>query len=529
MDIVEYLVRNAEVWPDRPAYTDAAGVYTWADVHRRSLALAAALSARGVGVGDTVASVSHDRIETVETFFACAWLGAVRTGINYRYSPREVAHLLVDSAAKTVVVEAGECEHLLDASNVQVKTRIRVGGIGTDPDDYEAAVRAAGTPPAAHVAHPDELIAISYTTGSTGLPKGALWRRGAVPEVLVQTWFQTGIRNDDVFLHCLPAAGVPILLAIANIVNGHHVVLLDRFDPEEVLTAIERDRVTYLLVVPTMLQDMCRAARERSRDLSSLRLVLYGSAPATPVLIRDAMATFGCELVQWYGSTEGTGGWYSQLTWRDHQDALALEDPNEILTTCGRPFLHIRIELRKPDGTRAEAGEVGEVCVSSDTLMVGYLNLPDETIAAFDGDWLRTGDLARWAHGGYLQLVDRRKFMIITGAYNVYPVVVETVLAEHPAVAEVCVVGISDDRWGEAVCAVVVPVRTGDLDSIALREDLLNHARRHLAKFEVPKRIDFVDELPRGATGKVLKRVVRDSYRSISLDTGRNRRTPTPL
>lgn len=514
MDIVEYLVRNAEVWPDRPAYTDSTGTYTWADVHRRSLTLAAALSSRGVGAADTVASLSRDRVETVETLFACAWLGAVRTGINYRYSPREVAHLLSDSEAKLVVVEAGGCESLLDAADVRVKARIRVGGDGTDPDDYDVAGRAATLPPARYPASSDDLVAISYTTGSTGLPKGALWRRGAVPEVLTQTWFQTGVRNDDVFLHCLPAAGVPILLAIANVVNGHHVVLLDRFDAEQALTAIERHRVTYLLVVPTMLQDLCRAAHERACDLSSLRLVLYGSAPATPALIRDAMATFGCELVQWYGSTEGTGGWYSQLTWHDHQAALALDDPNEILSTCGRPFLHTRIELRKPDATRAEAGEVGEVCVSSATLMAGYHNLPEETAAAFDGTWLRTGDLARWTDKGYLQLVDRRKFMIITGAYNVYPVVVETVLAEHPAVAEVCVVGIPDDRWGEAVCAVVVPAQAGRVDPNALRGELSAYARQHLAKFEVPKRIDIVDALPRGVTGKVLKRVVRDSYRS---------------
>ena len=515
MDIVEYLARNAEVWPDRPAYTDSAGTYTWAEVYRRSRTLAAALAARGVGAGDTVASLSRDRIETVETFFACAWLGAVRTGVNYRYAPREVAHLLKDSEAKVVVVEAGECETLLDAADLDVKARIRVGGEGTDPDDYDTAGRAAATNPAPYPAGPDELVAISYTTGSTGLPKGALWRRAAVPEVLTQTWFQTGIRNDDVFLHCLPAAGVPILLAIANVVNGHHVVLLDRFDAEQALAAIERHRVTYLLVVPTMLQDLCRAAHKRARDLSSLRLVLYGSAPATPALIRDAMTTFSCELVQWYGSTEGTGGWYSQLTWRDHQAALALDDPNDILTTCGRPFLHTRIELRRPDGTRVDAGEIGEVCVHSDTLMVGYHNLPDETTAAFHGDWLRTGDLARWTDRGYLQLVDRRKFMIITGAYNVYPVVVETVLAEHPAVAEVCVVGIPDERWGEAVCAVVVPAEAS-VDAEALRADLLDHAKRHLAKFEVPKRIDIVDELPRGATGKVLKRVVRDSYRSTT-------------
>lgn len=520
MDIVDYLERNAAVWPDRIAYIDRTGQFTWCQVHQRSRGLAAALADRGIRPGDTVASLSLDRIETVETFYACALLGAVRTGVNFRYSPREVRHLLNDSAAKAIVVEAGPCEELFRAAAVEVGVCIVVSGNEEDPNSYNRAIESAPAFSRRHIGQPNDIAAISYTTGSTGLPKGVLWRRAALPEVLVQTWFQTGIRNDDVFLHCLPAAGVPILLATANVVNGHTVVLLDRYDVDRVLTAIEKARVTYVLLVPTMLQDLCLAAKSGHRDLSSLRLVLYGSAPATPALIRDAVETLGCELVQWYGSTEGTGGWYTQLTWADHLDALQRPDPNSVLTTCGRPFLHTSIELRNSDGAPVGLGDVGEVCVRSETLMAGYLNLPDESAAALSDGWLRTGDLARWTAEGYLQLVDRRKFMIITGAYNVYPVVVEAVLAEHVDVAEVCVVGIPDDRWGEAVCAVVVLVPSSGKPNAAeterVRSELFDLARTSLASFELPKRIDFVAELPRGATGKVLKREVWNSYRSTA-------------
>jgi acyl-CoA synthetase (AMP-forming)/AMP-acid ligase II len=212
---------------------------------------------------------------------------------------------------------------------------------------------------------------------------------------------------------------------------------------------------------------------------------------------------------QWYGSTEGTLGVYAILSWEDHLKGLS-EDPG-IISSNGRPTLHCEVSILDEQLRPVPAGETGNVCVRSATLMAGYHNRPDETAAALKDGWLITGDLGRFDENGYLRVVDRKNFMVITGSYNVYPVVVENVLTDHELVVEACVFGIPDERWGEAVCAVIV-ADSDVTDHDALRRELLVMARNRLAKFEVPKRIDFVSSLPRGATGKVLKRVIKDQY-----------------
>jgi acyl-CoA synthetase (AMP-forming)/AMP-acid ligase II len=221
------------------------------------------------------------------------------------------------------------------------------------------------------------------------------------------------------------------------------------------------------------------------------------------------MQEFGCELQQWYGATEGAAGWFSILHHEDHLRALA-SDPG-LLQSCGRPTVHTEIAIVSEAGQRLPANEVGEIAVRSETLMSGYLGLPDETRQVLrEPGWLRTGDMGRIDEDGYLYLVDRKKFMIITGGYNVYPVVVENVLAEHPAVREAAVVGVPDERWGEAVGALVVS------DGTVTGEDLMLFCTGRLARFEVPKHVVLVDRLPRGATGKVLKRAVREQLLPLS-------------
>ena len=244
-------------------------------------------------------------------------------------------------------------------------------------------------------------------------------------------------------------------------------------------------------------------------DLSALRLVQYGSSPATPALIRRAIDRFGCEIQQWYGATEATAGWTNLLHHEDHLRALAGEP--ELLASCGRATLHNEVAVLDEQGRELPDGDIGEICVRSDAIMDGYLNLPDETTEALRGGWLHMGDLGRRDARGYFYLVDRKKFLIITGGYNLYPIVVENVLAEHPGVREVCVVGAPDERWGEIVVAVVVPAAASD----GLVEELRVFCAGKLAAFEVPKRIDVVAELPRGATGKVQKREVRDRCRAL--------------
>jgi acyl-CoA synthetase (AMP-forming)/AMP-acid ligase II len=512
MLIAEYLLRNARNWPDRLAYVSDTRRLTWGDVADRSLRLAHALRRLGVGAGDVIASMAEDTHETVEVWYAAALIGAVRTGVNVRYAPAETAHVLADAGTHVLVVEGGAGESGLDRLDPPVPGLRHVIGFGRHRQALDYETLLAGVPPLPEPAgvNPDACAAISYTTGSTGLPKGVRWSHRAIAATQVNTWLQAGMQHDDVFLHCLPAAGVPILLATWNVVNGAAVVLHRRFDAGRALAQMAQERVTSVLWVPTMMGDVLAHPGFAEYDLGSLRLVMYGSMPATPTLVRRALDGFGCRLQQWYGSTEATAGWTSILHHEDH--LAALDGRPELLTSCGRSTLQCEMAVLDEAGDPVPDGTVGEICVRGETLMLGYHNLPDQTAAVLRGDgWLRMGDLGFRDPQGYFYLVDRKHFMIITGGYNVYPMVVENALAEHPAVAEVAVVGAPDERWGEVVCAVVVagaPV-TG--------AELVEFCRTRVASFEVPKRIDFADRLPRGATGKVAKRELRERYRQAVL------------
>lgn len=502
MLVRDYLLAQARNAPTRTAYVDDGRRFSWEETADRAMRLARVLHDMGVRAGQTVASFSLDGIEMIDLWYASAILGSVRTGINWRYAAREVEHILDDADVRVVVVEFGVPTTTLD--QVEVSSALQVIRFGEDGSDYETLLAAAlPLGPDEWVAlERHDPIAISYTTGSTGLPKGALWSHGSVVDAQLHTWLEAGGRRDDVYLHCIPAAGVPVLLATWNAFVGSTIVLQDRFDPEGALKLMEDEHVTSTLLIPTMIADILDHPSFERFDLSSLRLVIYGSAPTTSTLVRRAIDSFGCELQQWYGSTEGAGGWFTILRHDDH--LRALDSKPELLLSCGRPMTHVEIKTVGEDGLDAGEGEVGEVCVRSTTLMSGYLGLPEETNEALRNGWLHTGDLGR-VEDGYLYLVDRKKFLIISGGYNIYPVVVENVVSQHPGVAEVCVVGVPDERWGEAVCAAVVR------RDLALTEtDIIDFCRPHLASFEMPKHVVFQEALPRGATGKLLKRDVKE-------------------
>ena len=507
----DYLAAQARTWPERTAYVVGASRHTWGETMNRVGRLSTALAALGVRQGDVVATLGRDGHTTVEVWFSTATTGAIRTGINWRYSAREVEHILRDARVSALVVEGGAPEDLLSKVDLTTLPNLRwIIGHGEHAQDLDYEKLLSEHAPLVPESWPDiaedEPIAIHYTTGSTGFPKGVVWSQRSVVVAQLNTWLQSGARNDEVYLHALPAAGVPILLATWNVFVGGTIVLMPQFSAGEALRLIEAERVTAALLVPTMMLDVLDNPDFGGTDISSLRKVTYGSAPASPALVRRAIDEFGCELQQWYGSTEGVGGWFAMLQDSDHR--WALENDHGLLQSCGRPTLHTELRILDEQGGILPPGEVGEIAVRSEAVMTEYLGMPAETSEALPGGgWLKTGDVGRLDERGYLYLVDRKKFLIITGAYNVYPVVVENVLAEHPAVREVSVVGAPDDRWGEVVVAVVVAHREVEED------ELKNFCRDRLATFEVPKRIVFVDQLPRGATGKLLKREIRDWFR----------------
>ena len=507
----DYIARCAAHYPDKTAYHDGDRSLTWRRIHERSDRLAAALQGLGFKPGDVAAILSHEHLEVYEHLYACYKTGLVRCGINWRYAPREMLHVIRDSNARVILVLAN-CVPLLapilDDIRADGRRLIGYGGEHGLELDYETLIAGAPAEPALPALAEDDLVVLSYTSGTTGLPKGVMIGQAAMRDSMVYTVLSIGLRYEDVWFPPTASGWITFILGSFNLVNGMAVVLPNGdFDTVRFLEFVGRYRVTSTIIVPLMMQRLLDEYDRGGYDLSSLRLVTYGSSPARPALIRRTMETFGCELMQLYGITECTGGWVSFLHHDDHLRGLA-ERP-ELLTSCGRAGVHMELSIRDEHGRALPPGEQGEVWIRSGTNMLGYLNLPEQTAQALADGWLRTHDLGRLDAEGYLYLTDRKNFLIISGAANIYPSVVETVLAEHPAVREVAVIGAPHPEWGEAVVATV-SLRDGAQAGAA---ELLEFCRPRLAKYEVPKHIEVVDDLPKGLTGKILKKNIQGWYK----------------
>lgn len=497
------MLRNAaRRWSHDTAYVYAGMTSTWAETDRRVDALAAALRALGVKAGDVVASLTQDGPVLVELIYAASRIGAVRVGVNYRMSAVEIRTLLDHCQAKVLFV-ADEYRSL--APKLERLKVLGAGDAQSQLGEYaELLARHDGATVASERYHVSQYC---YTTGSTGRPKAAVWTHESMNYAIANTLLQLDFQRDDVWLHCFPAAGTPLILAIWNVYRGFKTVVMPAFEPDRALDLMEEHGVTRVLFVPTMMNACCEAQQKRRRNLNSVRRITYGSAPTPPALIKRSTETFpNASFEQLYGATECCGGFVTRLTAEDHVRALTSHP--QILESCGLPMQHSILQVQREDGTPCDVGEVGEIAVRGGHVMQGYLNEPELTANALRNGWLMTGDMGRVDEEGYLYLVDRKQFMIITGGYNVYPIEVENALAAHPSVLEVCVFGVPDERWGEAVHAAVV-LRDG---AQATPEELIEWSRGQLAKFKVPKSIELRDALIRGGTGKIQKRAERDRY-----------------
>jgi long-chain acyl-CoA synthetase len=296
--------------------------------------------------------------------------------------------------------------------------------------------------------------------------------------------------------------------------NGGTTILVTEFDPVAVLDLLEHQRVTNAVMVPTIVQMLCAVPGAAERDFSALRSIAYGASPITTPVLKAALRTFRCPLFGVYGLTETTGG-VVQLDPADHDPGGPRE---HLLRSAGKPQPWVELRIVDPDtGADLEPRDVGEVWLRAPNVMAGYFNRPQETEAAITPDgWLRTGDGGYLDDEGFLFLTDRIKDMVVSGGENVYPVEVEEALSQHPGVAEVAVIGVPDERWGEAVKALVVPAPGAELRA----EDLIAFARERLAGYKLPRTVDVVETLPRTPSGKVLKRELRDRYRSLSAAGG---------
>ncbi|MCX6462749.1 MAG: AMP-binding protein [Pseudonocardiales bacterium] len=508
----ELLAGWARRAPHKIAVREDGRSLTWAELDAQVGALASGMAALGVAPGDAVGMLARDRLEVFVHYLACLRLGAVRVGINARFAAREVLHVVRDCDARMVVVEAALADLLGGEERaLRAEGRLLVSLTPGDPAaprlaDFDASFGELSAGPALDLPapRPGDLALISYTSGTTGLPKGVLVSQAAVAAVLVHTVLMTGLGPDDVWFQATSLAWIASLLALLGLVNGMTVVLPGGpggFDAAHFLHTVGRHRVTGTVLAPVMISRVLDELDDGGgHDLSSFRTLVYGSSPAPPALLHRVHAALpATALVQIYGITECSGGWVTVLTHADHLRGLGGEPG--LLTSCGRPGPWVDVAVTDDDGREVARGESGEVRLRSPMNCLGYHRLPELTAGLLDGEWIRTHDIGRMDDEGYLYLTDRKNFMIITGGMNVYPSVVENVLAQHPDVADVAVVGAAHEEWGEAVVAIVEARRGATPDPAGL----LTFCRERLGAFQVPKHVAVVDALPRGVTGKVLK------------------------
>ena len=498
------LSRLVALGPSRPALTCGEVTHSFGELDARANRVAHALRRRGLAPGDRVGILSRNRPEYVELLFGAARAGVVLVGLNWRLAPPEVAAVLADAGPALVL--AGTVERALVPDGVPV----------LDLDlEYERWI--AGEPeelPDVAV-DPGDVVLQLYSSGTTGVPKGAQLTHANLAFTPRMGRESYAMGPDSVNLLASPQfhiGGIGYGLTVLG--QGGHTVLMAAVDPAEMLALIERHRVTHAFLVPAVVQMLLDAPGIDRADLSSLQLIAYGGAPMTEPLLRRAIDRFGCAFLGVYGMTE-TAGTVVCLDPADH-------DPGGpragLLRSIGRSLPWHEVAVFDPlTGEPSPPGQVGEIRVRSGQNMAGYWRRDDENSATLTADgWLCTGDAAYTDEHGYLFLHDRIKDMIISGGENVYPAEVENALASHPGVAEVAVIGVPSPRWGETVKALVVRAPGGQ----ATPEELIAHARERLARYKCPTSVDFVAELPRNASGKVLKKVLRAGYRDEPVAPG---------
>jgi acyl-CoA synthetase (AMP-forming)/AMP-acid ligase II len=509
LTLSEMVATHARLQPGRLAVRDSRRSLTWAQWDERASRLAHALLAGlGLAPGDRVAVLAYNRAEWLELYAGLTRAGLVVVPINFRLLAPEIAYIVEHCEAKAIVVQSElreRVEALAGEFAIEPRRRIELGdGPAPGWQGYEALLATASPASPRVPVGPKDLFALMYTSGTTGRPKGAMRSHGGNALIALVTALEFGLSRDDTGLLVMPLCHANSLyFALTFTCLGATIVVDDRahFDPEALLALLARERITFTSLVPThYIMMLALSAEVKARhDTSAVGKLLISSAPArrdTKLAILEHFR--GCRLFELYGSTEA--GWVT---------VLRPDEQLEHLGSVGREWAGSGpIRLLDPEGAEVPDGEVGELFSRTPWVFDGYWKNPDKTAEAFRGAWCSVGDLARRDEQGYLQLVDRKSNMIISGGENIYPSEVEAVLGAHSKVQDVAVIGVPDATWGEAVCAVVVP-HAGQTVGEA---ELIDWCRSRLAGYKRPRSVLFVGEqdMPRTATGKTLHRVLRD-------------------
>jgi long-chain acyl-CoA synthetase len=487
MIYIHSMGRAARYYPERPALRVGEELLSFRELQERIKRLAAALSRRGFGVGDRLALLLPNGPEYIELVYACSWLGVIVVPINTRLSTVEIDHVLADALPRGLIRHSS-----LPAPKAHISWQLVL-----DQEPLEGRNDSCPAP----CYEPEAPLALIYTSGTTGRPKGVVMTHSNILENVHHFNYWMPYREGGVYLHAAPIfhiADFPAMFAAPAF--GASQVAVPRFAASSFCAAIQKERINYTVLVPTMINLLTQFADVKSYDLSSLEVLAYGGSPMAPELIRRTRELLPhVELVQVYGLSET--GFLTGL--QDH------EHTNGRVVSCGRPCPGIDVQVVDETGKQVETGQRGELVARGANVMLGYWNDLEDTESTFRNGFVRTGDIGYQDADGYFFILDRLKDMIVTGGENVYCGEVEAVIFRHPAIREVAVFGIPDPQWGELVAASVV-LKPG----VSLTEEaLVFHCRQSLANYKVPRHIEFSEtDLPKNGTGKILKRLLRERF-----------------
>ncbi len=509
----DLLARNARNFPNETAMIFGETRLTWAEMNARANRFVSSLQKLGIGFGDRVALYARNSNQWVEALFGLAKIGVISVTVNYRLTANEAAFIAENSGAKAIIFDDYTSENAVEITNnvESVEFLIGIDSQASDGLLFEKLVEDGEQSSVSREQFEieyDTPCMLLYTSGTTGFPKGVVYTHGSLlVGMLVHVQAIASRKTHRVMLPAPLYSAAGIAGIYCGVYVGSQISLIN-YDVKTACETIERDKVTFTNLVPTTIQMLLASEESKKHDLTSLEVLLYGGSPIPEPVLRDAMERFPkCGFRQTFATTE-TGCAGTVLEPREHREALENAEKNHLLQSCGRPQTNVDVRIVGEDWETLPIGEVGEIAVRTEANMKEYWNNAEATTKVLHNGWLRTGDMARMDEDGYFYLVDRKNDMIVSGALNVYPSEVERVLHEHPAVYEVAVIGIESEKWGEEVKAVVVLKKGENLSE----RELIEFCEGKLAGFKKPKSVEFVTELPRNLTGKILKKELREKF-----------------
>ncbi|MBN3791763.1 AMP-binding protein [Burkholderia sp. Ac-20353] len=508
MSFAYFLRRAARYWGDQPAVIHRDRVITYRQLDERSSRLANALRGLGFAPGARIAVQARNCIELVEIECALYKAGLVKAALNPRFTAAEASDVVGNCTPVAFIGGRGYTHYTPDTPGfASVERFIALDAEANGYRDYETLLAQASAAAPDYTPAPDDLAVLHFSSGSTGRIKAAMQSYGNRLASLrkIVLGMDRPVRPGDRLALIGPITHASGMLMQPYLFCGATLVLFDAFDPAHFLAEVARLRITHTFMVPAMINMVLNEPDLAYADLRSLKVLGYGAAPMAPARIEEAWVRIGPVLSQGYGASESTSG-VTRLGIADH--AHALLHCHERLASCGRPFGETEVRVVDAEGHEVECDEIGEIVIRGADVFQGYWGAPELTREVLVDGWLHTGDLARTDRDGFIYLVDRKNDMIISGGFNVYPTEVEATLYRHDDVLEACVVGVPDDKWGEAVKAVIVlkPGRSAQADT------LVAHCRALLADYKLPRTVDFVADLPKNASGKIARKLVREQY-----------------